>query len=161
VRQLGRRAPGGVVGRRQRTRGFLTGISASNWHSTLKILLAAVVKGPVRADKEVDLRGTAIADFFVQLTKKGVIMVDDQDVLTVKEISDLLHVRPSTIYKLIRQGKIPAFRIGSDWRFRKDAIMRWMAENSMHIRQVRAALDSRVNGQSQHRRMTSSRGRKR
>jgi excisionase family DNA binding protein len=59
----------------------------------------------------------------------------DHEVLTVKEICDLLQVHPSTVYKLVRQGKIPSFRIGSDWRFRRDVIMRWMAEQSMDGRQ--------------------------
>jgi len=54
----------------------------------------------------------------------------DHEVLTVKEICDLLQVHPSTIYKLIQQGKIPSFRVGSDWRFRRDLIERWMAERS-------------------------------
>jgi excisionase family DNA binding protein len=85
-------------------------------------------------------------------------MADDQEVLTVKDVCDLLQVHPSTLYKMIRQGKIPVFRIGSDWRFRKDAIMRWMAEKSTHARQVRAAVDSRVNGEGQHRRMVGSPG---
>jgi excisionase family DNA binding protein len=58
-------------------------------------------------------------------------MADDRDILTVREICELLQVHPSTIYKLIRQGKIPSFRIGRDWRFRKDVIMRWMAQWSM------------------------------
>ena len=53
-------------------------------------------------------------------------MESDHEVLTVKEICDLLQVHQSTIYKMIRQGKIPTFRIGSDWRFRRDRIMRWM-----------------------------------
>jgi excisionase family DNA binding protein len=63
-------------------------------------------------------------------------MADDQDILTVKEISDLLRLHPATVYKLVRQGKIPSFRIGSDWRFRRDLIERWMAENSMGAQQA-------------------------
>ena len=54
----------------------------------------------------------------------------DHEVRTVKEICDLLQVHPSTIYKLIQQDKIPSFRVGSDWRFRRDLIERWMAERS-------------------------------
>lgn len=53
-------------------------------------------------------------------------MADDQDILTVKEICELLRVHPSTVYKLLREGKIPGFRIGNEWRFRRDVIMRWM-----------------------------------
>ena len=59
------------------------------------------------------------------------------DILTVKEICDLLQVHQSTVYKLVRQGKIPSFRIGSDWRFRRDVIERWMTEQSTGTQQVR------------------------
>jgi excisionase family DNA binding protein len=54
-------------------------------------------------------------------------------VLTVKEVCDLLRVHPTTLYKLIRAGKIPSFRVGSDWRFQQDLIERWMAEESKDV----------------------------
>jgi excisionase family DNA binding protein len=68
---------------------------------------------------------------------------------------------PDYVYKMARQGKIPSSRVGTEWRFRKDAILRWMAEKSTHARQVRATVNSRVNGEVQHRRMAGSRGRRR
>ncbi len=46
-------------------------------------------------------------------------------VLTLREVSRYLHVHPSTIYKLLRNGRLPAFKIGSDWRFNVEAIDRW------------------------------------
>ena len=72
----------------------------------------------------------------------------DHEVLTVKEICDLLQVHQSTVYKLVRQGKIPSFRIGSDWRFRRDVIVRWMVEKSMSAGQVRKIIESGVNGRN-------------
>jgi excisionase family DNA binding protein len=89
------------------------------------------------------------------------VMAEDQEVLTVKDVCDLLRVHPTTLYKMARQGKIPSSRVGTEWRFRKDAILRWMAEKSTHARQVRATVNSRVNGEVQHRRMAGSRGRRR
>ena len=59
------------------------------------------------------------------------------EVLTMKEICDLLQVNQSTVYKLVRQGSIPGFRVGSDWRFRRDLIERWMTEQSMGAQQAR------------------------
>jgi excisionase family DNA binding protein len=44
----------------------------------------------------------------------------DDDVLTLREICDLLRVHPSTVYKLLREGRILSFRIGKEWRFRKE-----------------------------------------
>ena len=46
-------------------------------------------------------------------------------VMTVKEVSGYLRVHPSTVYRLIKRGQIPAFRIGSDWRFNLEQIDIW------------------------------------
>ena len=62
-------------------------------------------------------------------------MAANYEVLTVKEVCEILRVHPATVYKLTRQGKIPSFRIGTDWRFRTDLIERWMAEQSMAVPQ--------------------------
>jgi excisionase family DNA binding protein len=62
--------------------------------------------------------------------KKERVMATDSEILTVKEISDLLRVHPSTVYKLLKGGRIPSFRVGSDWRFQKDRIERWIVEAS-------------------------------
>ena len=55
-------------------------------------------------------------------------MAADDEILTVKEVCEVFQVHEATIYRLAKAGKIPGFRVGSDWRFRKDVIMRWMAE---------------------------------
>ena len=82
----------------------------------------------------------------------------DHEILTVKEISDLLQVHQSTIYKMVRQGKIPSFRVGADWRFRKDLIERWMAEKSMSAGQVRKVIEWASMGEIRHRSMAGSHG---
>ena len=50
------------------------------------------------------------------------------DVMTIKEVADYLGVHTSTIYKYAQQGNIPAFKIGSDWRFSKKYIDKWIDE---------------------------------
>jgi excisionase family DNA binding protein len=67
-------------------------------------------------------------------------MARDHELLTIKEIGDLLRVHPSTIYKLTKKGKIPSFRIGSDWRFRRDTIESWIAEQTMGRPAVRKVI---------------------
>ena len=47
-------------------------------------------------------------------------------ILTVEDLSNYLRIPKSTIYKLVREGKIPAQKIGRHWRFRKEAIDRWL-----------------------------------
>jgi excisionase family DNA binding protein len=46
-------------------------------------------------------------------------------VMTVREVSAYLQVHPSTIYRLLKQRQIPAFQMGSDWRFNIEAIDEW------------------------------------
>ena len=48
-------------------------------------------------------------------------------VLTVQEVSRYLRVHPSTIYRMLKKNQLPAFRVGSDWRFTVEAIDRWRA----------------------------------
>jgi excisionase family DNA binding protein len=55
-------------------------------------------------------------------------------VLTVREVSEYLRVHPSTVYRLLRQRQLPAFRVGSDWRFNVEAIDRWRAEMEKSVR---------------------------
>ena len=46
-------------------------------------------------------------------------------VMTLRELSAYLHVHPTTIYRLLKRHEIPAFHIGSDWRFNIEEIDRW------------------------------------
>ena len=48
------------------------------------------------------------------------------DVLTIKEVADYLRIPKSTLYKLVRESKIPSQKVGRHWRFRKKAIDRWL-----------------------------------
>jgi len=51
------------------------------------------------------------------------------DVLTIDELSEYLKVPKSTLYKLVREGKVPCQKVGRHWRFRKYAIDRWLGES--------------------------------
>jgi excisionase family DNA binding protein len=45
--------------------------------------------------------------------------------MTVAEVALCLRVNRTTIYRLLKCGGMPGFRIGSDWRFNRDEIDRW------------------------------------
>jgi excisionase family DNA binding protein len=47
-------------------------------------------------------------------------------VLTVRELAGYLRVHQTTVYRLLREHKLSAFRVGADWRFNREAIERWM-----------------------------------
>ena len=48
------------------------------------------------------------------------------ETLTPNEISQILKLHPFTVTRLAREGKLPAFKVGGSWRFRKDQFERWM-----------------------------------
>jgi excisionase family DNA binding protein len=50
----------------------------------------------------------------------------EANLMDIKETAEYLRMNKMTVYKLARQGKIPAFKIASEWRFRKDLIDEWL-----------------------------------
>ncbi|MFH1339165.1 MAG: response regulator [Candidatus Omnitrophota bacterium] len=50
----------------------------------------------------------------------------DENLMNIKQIAEYLQMNKMTVYKLARLGKIPAFKIASEWRFRKDLIDEWL-----------------------------------
>ncbi len=49
------------------------------------------------------------------------------NVLTLEELAGYLRVHPSTVYRMLKKGQIPAFKVGSDWRFNVESIDHWRA----------------------------------
>lgn len=47
------------------------------------------------------------------------------NIMTLEEVANYLRVHPSTIYRLVKKGKLPAFKVGSDWRFNLESIDHW------------------------------------
>src|SRR6476646_6168917 len=50
----------------------------------------------------------------------------DESFLTIEEVLEYLQVNLRTVYRLIKAGKIPAIRVGRQWRFRKRDIDAWL-----------------------------------
>jgi excisionase family DNA binding protein len=64
----------------------------------------------------------------------------DESFLTTEEVLDYLQVNLRTVYRLIKAGKIPAVRVGRQWRFRKRDIDAWL--ESQRPRNVRPSTAS-------------------
>ena len=65
---------------------------------------------------------------------------DEMDsVLTVQNVAEYLHVHPSTLYRLLKRKQLPAFKIGSEWRFNLESINRWRAEAEQNLKKSRYA----------------------
>ena len=52
--------------------------------------------------------------------------------LTMRNLSNYLRVHPSTVYRLLKTGQLPAFKVGSDWRFNVEEIDRWRVDREKH-----------------------------
>ena len=46
-------------------------------------------------------------------------------IMTIREVGEYLKIDKSTIYRLLKRGGFPGWKLGSDWRFHQSAIDRW------------------------------------
>jgi len=66
--------------------------------------------------------------------------MSDESVLTIREVADLLRIGDKKAYELAREGELPAFRVGGQWRFQRSAIEEWMKAQT----QVAVAVGAKV-----------------
>jgi len=50
-----------------------------------------------------------------------------QSMMTLQEVATYLRLHRSTVYRLAREGMIPGFKVGNQWRFSKERVDQWMA----------------------------------
>jgi excisionase family DNA binding protein len=53
-----------------------------------------------------------------------------ENLLTTAQVAEYLKVDKFTVYRLVTQKDIPAFKVGNQWRFNKDMIDAWLLRNS-------------------------------
>lgn len=61
----------------------------------------------------------------------------NDSILTVREVAGFLKVTERTLYRLVLEKKIPAFRVGGSWRFRRDDLDGWIAGQSAESDQAK------------------------
>jgi excisionase family DNA binding protein len=61
------------------------------------------------------------------------IMADSREVMNIRQASQYLGVSPDTLYKYVGEQKIPAFKLGNRWRFKKSRLDQWMEEKSSQM----------------------------
>jgi len=55
------------------------------------------------------------------------------EIMTLRDVADYLNCHYMTIYRLIKSGALPAFRIGSDFRFRRADLKKWIAQQHVGV----------------------------
>lgn len=53
-------------------------------------------------------------------------MAAPREVMNIREASEYLGISPDTLYRYVYQDKIPAFKLGNRWKFKKTILDRWM-----------------------------------
>jgi len=51
------------------------------------------------------------------------------DIMTIEDVAKYLKLKPQTIYTWAQNGKIPAAKIGKEWRFRRDLVEAWFNQH--------------------------------
>lgn len=57
-------------------------------------------------------------------------MAEAPEVMNIRQASDYLGISPDTLYKYVSEEKIPAFKLGNRWRFKKTILDHWMERQS-------------------------------
>jgi excisionase family DNA binding protein len=52
--------------------------------------------------------------------------VPSDEILTLKEVAQLLKVAEKTVYTMSQKKELPAFKVRGQWRFRREDINRWI-----------------------------------
>jgi excisionase family DNA binding protein len=56
-----------------------------------------------------------------------------EEILTTREVAELLKLHPKTVNKLAKSGRVPAYRIGRQWRFRKSEILKLLEKKNSRV----------------------------
>ena len=50
------------------------------------------------------------------------------EILTIKQVAEYLQLSEKTAYRLAGEGKLPGFKVGGSWRFKREDIESWIKE---------------------------------
>ena len=59
-----------------------------------------------------------------------------EDILTLQEVAKYLKVDERTVYRMVKSKQLPAFKVRNQWRFKKDAIDKWIEANNVTVNDI-------------------------
>lgn len=68
------------------------------------------------------------------------------EIMTIEEVAKFLKLKPQTIYTWAQNEKIPAAKIGKEWRFRRDLVDAWFDQ---HIQEKFQPLVNKLNAEKE------------
>jgi excisionase family DNA binding protein len=66
----------------------------------------------------------------------------ESEFLTAEEVAEYLRLPLSTVYKLVQDKRLPGFKVGKHWRFRKETIAQWIKDQESEVLKSPANNDS-------------------
>ena len=57
-----------------------------------------------------------------------------EDISTLQEVAKYLKVDQRTVYRMVKSKQLPAFKVRNQWRFRKDAIGKWIEAHNVTVK---------------------------
>lgn len=64
--------------------------------------------------------------------------IDPQRLMTLPEVATYLQIAERTVYLWAQSGRLPSFKIGNVWRFKRDDIDHWIDERKRHTPRTQA-----------------------
>lgn len=55
----------------------------------------------------------------------------DREIMTIEQVADFLQLNYYTVYRMVTSGKIPASKIGRNWRIMRKDILRYLEDQKM------------------------------
>lgn len=62
-----------------------------------------------------------------------------EQLLTLEQVAKYLNVDKFTVYRLLNDKELPAFKVGNQWRFKRKLLENWLMKNSNVKRKVAPA----------------------
>lgn len=57
------------------------------------------------------------------------------EILTLKEVAEYLKLAEKTAYRLAAEGKLPGFKVGGSWRFKREDVHSWIESQKIDSKQ--------------------------
>lgn len=58
----------------------------------------------------------------------------NDEILTLQEVANYLKLTEKTAYRLAAEGKLPGFKVGGSWRFKRADIEKWITEQKISVK---------------------------
>jgi len=66
----------------------------------------------------------------LKTAEEETIMVNNKDKMwTIKDVAEYLQLNEHTVYRMVRKGEIPAYKVAGQWRFKRELIEKWLEKN--------------------------------